>query len=102
MVVIDILKEKLVGKEVLVYEFYFKISDKRPIERRYCLNKNMGLGFSKADKRMTYIGEVYKTVIDIIGSSDPYEGDVIYIYIDAEPMNEILGVTILDEIIIKE
>jgi hypothetical protein len=100
MTIIDILKEKLLGKKILVYEFDFKSDEKTPTHKRYYLDKLI----FKDDKRMTYIGECYKTVVDISGYSYSYEGDSVYIYINTEQMNQAqaIGTTILDDIKIKE
>jgi hypothetical protein len=102
MRIIDLIKENLLGKKILVYEFDFKLDKKTPIQKRYYLDKEVGLAWSKRDTRNTYVGEVYKTIIDVTGDSDNYEGDSVYIYVDGEPMNQLVNVTILDEIIIKE
>ena len=102
MTIIDILKNSLLGKKILVYEFDFKLDKKSPIQKRYYTDKEAGLGFAKRDNRMTYVGEIYKTIVDISGYSDSYEGDAVYIYIDDQPISQmIIGTTVLDFLVIK-
>ena len=101
MTIIDILKMSLLGKKILVYEFDFKLNDKSPIQKRYYTDKEAGLGSAKRDNRMTYVGEMYKTIVDIFGDSDPYEGDAVYIHIDADDMIHSIGITVVDDLIIK-
>lgn len=96
MTIIDILKEKLLGKEILLYEFNFKLDKKSLIEKRYFIDKEI-----VRDERMSYIGETYKTIVDISGYSVPYEGDAIYIYIDAESTNQMIGISVIDNLIIN-
>ncbi len=101
MKIIDLIKENLLVKKFLVYEFDFKLDEKTPIQKRYYLDKEVGLAWSKRYARNTYVGEMYKTIIDVTGDSDNYGGDGVYIYVDGEPMNQLVNVTILDDIIFK-
>ncbi len=105
MTVLDILREKLLGRKILVHEFDFILDKKNPPSKRYSFNKSHR-GLDPNDKRLKYVGEIYKTVVLI--NSDFYGNDeyIINIYIDggsAETKECIVSdFTILSEIVIKD
>jgi hypothetical protein len=102
MTIVDILRERLVGKKILVYEFDFKLNENADIQKRYHINKDLGMLSCRNDKRMTYSGEVYKVITNVTGDSYPYEGDSIQIYFDNQTKNQIMYVTVIDDFVIKE
>jgi len=105
MTVLDILKERLLGKKILVHEFDLILDKKNPPSKIYSVNRSHR-GLDPSDKRLKYTGESYRMVVLI--DSDFYGNDEyrINVYIDggSPELKECLvaDFTILSEIVIKD
>jgi hypothetical protein len=105
MTVLDILRERLLGRKILVHEFDFILDKKNPPSKRYSVNRSHR-GLDPNDKRLKYIGESYRTVVLI--DSDFYGNDEyqINVYIDGgSPETKecvVSDFTIISEIVIKD